>query len=175
MSDVDWVQLFKPDMPVLEIFVRGTIMYLSLFALLRFVLRREAGGLGITDLLVIVLVADAAQNGMAGEYRSVTDGLLLVATIVGWSHLLNWLAFRYPWMRRIVQPPRVPLVRDGRFLRRNLEREKITEEEMLSELHTQGCDDVSEVRAAWIEPDGEVSVIKFRPDGPGRRHRKRPA
>lgn len=77
-------------------------------------------------------------------------------------------------MRRIVQPPRVPLVRDGRFLMRNLEREKITEGEMLSELHIPGCDDVSEVRAALIEPDGEVSVVKFRPDGPGRRHRKTP-
>lgn len=75
----------------------ASVLHVSLFALLRFVLRREAGSLGITDLLVIVLVADAAQNGMAGEYRSVTDGLLLAATIVGWSHVLNWLAFRYPW------------------------------------------------------------------------------
>jgi uncharacterized membrane protein YcaP (DUF421 family) len=51
--------------------------------------------MGITDLLVIVLIADAAQNGMAGEYRSLTDGLLLVATIVAWSYALNWLAFRF--------------------------------------------------------------------------------
>ena len=39
----------------------------------------------MTDLLVIVLIADAAQNGMAGEYKSITEGVVLCATIVGWS------------------------------------------------------------------------------------------
>ena len=60
-----------------------------MFALLRFVLKREAGTLAITDLLVVVLIADAAQNAMADDYRSVPDGLLLVATIVFWSYALD--------------------------------------------------------------------------------------
>ena len=173
MSGIDWAALFRPGTPLLEIIVRGTVMYLSLFALLRFVLKRETGSMGITDLLVIVLIADAAQNGMAGEYRSITDGVMLVVTIVAWSYVLNLLAFRYPLLRRVIQPPRVMLVRDGRILRRNLEHEKITEDELLAEIHAHGCADVQGVRAAWIEPDGMVSVIRKSGDAPdGKRMRR---
>jgi uncharacterized membrane protein YcaP (DUF421 family) len=173
MSSVEWMKIFMPDTPVLEIVVRGSVMYLALFMMLRFILRRETGSLGITDLLVIVLIADAAQNGMAGSYHTITDGLILVATIIGWSYLLNWLAFRYPTWRKIIQAPRVQLVRDGRILRRNLEQEKITEEELLAEIHAHGCEDVRSVRAAWIEPDGMVSVIQYSGggEGPGRKKR----
>jgi uncharacterized membrane protein YcaP (DUF421 family) len=175
MNSVDWWKLFTPDTSVLEIVVRGSIMYLALFMMLRFILRRETGSLGITDLLVIVLIADAAQNGMAGSYHTITDGLLLVATIIGWSYLLNWLAYRYPTWRKIIQAPRVQLVRDGRILRRNLEHEKITEEELLAEIHSHGCDDVRKVRAAWIEPDGMVSVIQYSGSDNGRSRKKRGA
>jgi len=101
---------------------------------------------------------------MAGNYTSITDGLLLVITIITWSYVLNLLAFRYPFWRRIVQAPRVQLVRDGRLIRRNLEHEKITEEELLAEIHAYGCENISDVRAAWIEPDGMVRVIKLNGD-----------
>ena len=175
MDSVEWIKIFTPDTQVLEIVVRGSVMYLALFMMLRFILRRETGSLGITDLLVIVLIADAAQNGLAGSYHTITDGLLLVVTIIGWSYLLNWLAFRYPSWRRIIQAPRVQLVRDGRILRRNLDQEKITEEELLAEIHAHGCDDVRKVRAAWIEPDGMVSVIQFTGDDGGRGKKKRGA
>jgi len=162
-----------PGTPLLEIIVRGSIMYVALFMLLRFILKRETGSLGITDLLVIVLIADAAQNGMAGSYQSITDGLVLVATIIGWSYLLNWLAFRYPFWRKVIQAPRVQLVRDGKFLRRNLDHEKITEDELLAEIHSHGCEDVRDVRAAWIEPDGMVSVIKAGGGDTGGRKKQR--
>jgi len=173
VGDVDWARLFMPGTPLLEIIVRGSIMYVALFMLLRFILKRETGSLGITDLLVIVLIADAAQNGMAGSYQSITDGLVLVATIIGWSYLLNWLAFRYPFWRKVIQAPRVQLVRDGKFLRRNLDHEKITEDELLAEIHSHGCEDVRDVRAAWIEPDGMVSVIKAGGGDTGGRKKQR--
>ena len=57
--------------------------------MLRLVLRRESGTIGMTNLFVVVLIADAAQNAMANDYRSVPDGLVLVATILFWSHVLG--------------------------------------------------------------------------------------
>lgn len=159
MSEVDWPSVFMPDTPVLEIVVRGSVMYLSLFLLLRFVLRREAGALGITDLLVIVLVADAAQNGMAGEYRSIADGLVLVVTLVTWSYVLDWLSFRYGFFRRLIRPRRVMLVRNGRVIQEALDKEKISLEELLGEVRTHGVDDLRRVRRAYIESDGMISVI----------------
>src|SRR5690625_584075 len=101
---VDWARLFSFDTPPAEIVIRGTIIYVTIYALLRVVLKRESGTNGITDLIVVVLIADAAQNGMAGGYRSVSDGILLVSVIIGWSFLLNWAAHRWTWAARIIRP-----------------------------------------------------------------------
>jgi hypothetical protein len=118
-SELDWQMPFLPSTPLVETFVRGTIIYPGLLVLLR-LLRREAGTVSTPDLLVLVLVADAAQNTMAGDYTSVTDGLLLVATIIGWSFLVNWLGFQIPAVGRFVHPPPLALVEDGKFLFQNM-------------------------------------------------------
>lgn len=156
---IDWAKTFALETPVLEIVLRGTLMYLALFTLLRVLLKRESGTTGMTDLLVVVLIADAAQNGMAGTYTSVTDGLLLVATIIGWSFLLDLAAYRWKWAARIIRPRPLPLVRDGRMLRQNMRRELITVEELMSQLRQQGIDDLGRVRRVYMEADGQFSVI----------------
>lgn len=157
--DVDWHSVFVPGTPLVEIVVRGTVIYLALFGLLRLVLRREAGAMGITDLLVVVLIADAAQNGMADDYRAIPDGLVLVGTIVFWSWALNWLGFRFPRIQRFVHPAPLPLVKDGRMLRKQMARELITEDELMSQLRLQGASDLSQVASAAMEGDGRISVI----------------
>jgi uncharacterized membrane protein YcaP (DUF421 family) len=159
MHSVDWHQVLFPTTPLVEILFRGSVMYLALFFMLRFIIRREAGALGITDVLLLVLLADAAQNGMAGEYRSVSDGLLLVATLLGWSYALDWLSYRSLFFRKLIRPPRVLLVQNGRMLRQALEAEKITEDELMAEIRTHGVDDVARVSRAYIESDGMISVI----------------
>jgi uncharacterized membrane protein YcaP (DUF421 family) len=86
--------VFVPAIGLAEIVVRDSLMYLGLFVILRFMARRQAGHFGPADLLVIVLIADAAQNGPGKEYSSVTEGLALVLTIVAWEYLLDWIAWR---------------------------------------------------------------------------------
>ncbi len=162
---VDWRHAFVPDTPLLEIVLRGSVMYLALFGLLRLVLKRESGAVGLTDLLVVVLIADAAQNGMADDYASIPDGILLVATILFWAHALNWLGYRVPAVGRLVHPQPLPLVEDGRMLRRNMRRELVTEEELRSQLRLQGCDDLAAVARAYMEGDGRISVIASNGDG----------
>ena len=157
----DWNAMFLPSAPLLEIVLRGTLMYLGLFAGMRLVLKRQAGSVGITDLLVVVLIADAAQNGLAGEYRSILDGLVLVGTIIFWSYALDWLGYRVPFLQRFIHPPALPLVRDGQILRRNMRRELLTEEELMEQLREQGVDDLEKVKAASMEGDGRISVINY--------------
>lgn len=156
---VDWGKAFLPDTPLLELFVRGTCIYLALFFLLRVILRRESGTLGVTDVLVIVLIADAAQNGMAGSYSSISDGVILVAVIIAWSWALDALSYRFRCVERVIRPSPLPLVHDGRLLRRNLRRELVTDDELASQLREQGVQDLREVQAAHMEPDGRISVI----------------
>jgi uncharacterized membrane protein YcaP (DUF421 family) len=82
VAEIDRQKLFIPEQPALDSVVRGTIVYLMLFIVMRFFLKRQSGGLGMADVLVVVLIADAVQNAMGSEYRSVTEGVLLVLTIV---------------------------------------------------------------------------------------------
>ena len=97
---------FLPSLGLTEVVVRGSIMYLALFAILRFVGRRESGHFGPADLLVIVLIADAAQNALGKDYQSVTEGVVLVLTIVAWEYALDWAAWKFPACARSSRRPR---------------------------------------------------------------------
>jgi uncharacterized membrane protein YcaP (DUF421 family) len=157
---MDWKSLFSFDVPVLEIILRGSVMYISLFILLRIVLKRQAGSLGITDLLLITLIADASQNAMAGQYMSLPAGIVLVSTIIFWSYTFDWLSYKFPWFNRLTEPPPLPLIKDGKMLRKNMRRELITEDELMSQLREQGLDDVGKVKKAFMESDGHISVVQ---------------
>ncbi|MBA3513882.1 MAG: DUF421 domain-containing protein [Pyrinomonadaceae bacterium] len=171
LFEIDWNAVFVPTVPLLEIILRGTLVYLLLFAVLR-LLRREAGGLGIADVLVIVLIADASQNAMASEYKSITEGGILVATIVFWDYTLDFLAYRFPRFQRLVRPAALPLIRDGQMLRKNMRQEMITEEELLGQLRQQGLDNISGVKKCYLEGDGRISVIAGKTKGRGQAQKK---
>ena len=147
---IDWREVFVPSMSLLELVFRGSILYLTILALLR-ILRREAGAMSTADLLVIVLVADAAQNAMAAEYKSITEGIVLVATIFAWNYALDWLGYRYRWVYRLLHPAPLLLVKDGRVQRRNLRSELLTLDDLLEQLREQGIDDV------WPRSSGAIS------------------
>jgi len=169
LDHIDWHSIFVPDIPFLEIILRGSVMYLSLVILLRIVLKRQTGTLGMTDLLLITLLADASQNAMAGEYKSLPDGIVLVATIIGWNYAFDWLSVKSAWFERLIEPPPLPLIKRGKLLRRNMRRELITEAELLGKLREQGVEDVSKVKQANIESDGQISVVEYQ-----QKHHKKP-
>lgn len=158
-ASVDWAKVLLPATPILEIVVRGSIMYLALFWLMRGILKRVASSISMADLLMVVVIADAAQNGMAADYQSVGDGIVLVITIIFWNYTLDWVGYHFPSFERFVHPPPLPLVKDGNMLRRNMRRELITEGELMSQIHEQGLSDLSQVQAAHMEGDGRISVI----------------
>src|SRR6187549_955734 len=114
LATIDWRAMFVPSGNLLELIVRASLMYLLILAGFR-VFRRDAGSLAVSDLLVVVLIADAAQNGMAGEYRTVTEGVIVVGTIFAWDYLLDWLSYRsrvvYGWLH----PPSLLLIRNGQI------------------------------------------------------------
>lgn len=77
---IDWTALLHFTVSPLEMVLRGSAVYWFLFCLFRFVLRRDAGSVAIADIMLLVLIADAAQNGMAGGYQSLADGAVLVGS-----------------------------------------------------------------------------------------------
>jgi len=161
---MDWKQILVPSGSLLELVVRGTLIYLSLFVILRVMLNRQSGGIGISDLLLVMLIANAAQNAISADYHSVTEGVVLVITIVFWSYALDWLGYRFPRFQRFLRPPPLLLVKDGQVLPRNLRRELITEDELMSQLRQQGIDDVARIKEAFMESDGRISAVTQEPE-----------
>jgi uncharacterized membrane protein YcaP (DUF421 family) len=156
---LDLASLFETTVDPLELVLRGTVMYWFLFLLLRFVLRRDIGSIGIADVLLLVVIADAAQNAMSGGYESITDGMILVGTIAAWNWSLDRLAYRFRSVRRVLEAKPLELVRDGKLMRRNMRKEYITPDEIMAKLREHGIDKLEAVKAATMESDGEITVI----------------
>jgi len=161
---MDFSELFAMNVSPLELMLRGSLMYWFLLLIFRFVLRRDPGSLGVADILFVVIVADAAQNGMAGSYQTVAEGFVLVGTLVFWNYALDWAAFRWPLVHKLTEPAPLQLVKDGQMLMRNLRKEFLTQEDVQAQLRQAGVDDVGRVRAAYLEGDGKLSVLTMDAD-----------
>ena len=156
---INWRQLFVPSISIVELFIRGSLVYLVLFSVLRSLPSRQLGTLGIPDLLVVVLFAEAAQNAMATNYTSITEGAILVGTVIFWSYILNWLGYQFPFFQRFLNPPPLLLVKNGRMLDNHMRQQLITKEELMSQLRQQGVELLRDVKKAYIEADGRISII----------------
>jgi uncharacterized membrane protein YcaP (DUF421 family) len=163
--------IFDLSIPLLEIFIRGTVTFIALLVMMRVVGQRESGGLGITDVLLVVLVAQAAAVGLHGGASSIADGVLLVATILFWSIAFDALAYRWPRLGRFIKAQPRLLIKDGELNPPVLRRELMTREEVLSQLRLHGIEDPAEVERAYIEPNGMISIVRrdrSEPDEPVR-------
>src|SRR5690242_16554004 len=103
-------------MSPLEIIARGTLMYWFLFLLLRFVLRRDTSSAGISGILFVVLLGDAAQNAMIGNGNTVADGGALILTLAAWNYLLDFLGYHFKLVAKLTDPPALLLIRHGRLV-----------------------------------------------------------
>jgi len=155
--------MFVPEMSLWELVMRGTMMYLGIFVIMR-VSRRVVGAISTADLLIIVIVADAAQNAMSANYHSVTEGFVLVGTIFAWNYIMDWLEFKFPKFEHIIAGKPHPLIKDGRILKHNMREEMITMAELRSQLREHGVDDYRTVKLCTVEPDGHLSVISDEAD-----------
>lgn len=159
LLQIDLPGMFVPEANLVEAVLRGTVIYFVLLVLLRVIPRRTVGSVGMMDLVVVVLIAEAAGKSM-GEYATITDGVVIVATLLAWSYVLNWLTYHVPAIEKLVSPPALPVVRDGRLLRRNMRTEYLTEDELLGQMRLEGIEDLSQVKAAYVESEGTISFVK---------------
>ena len=152
--------VFKMTMPIVELFIRGSVMFWFLVLVFRVVLRRDVGSMGMTDFLFVVLLGDAAQNGMIGDASSATDAVVLISTLVFWNVAIDWATWRWPSLERLFAARRLTLVRNGKRNRRNMRREFISDAELMSKVREEGLEDLSKIKAMYLESDGEISLIR---------------
>lgn len=167
----DWSELFAVSASPLELVVRGSVTFVALLLMMRIVGQREAGGLGLTDVLLIVLVAQAVSGALGGGQGTITDGLIVVASILFWSVALDAASYRWPRLAALLKARPRLLIEDGRPNLAVMRREFMTREELVSQLRLHGLEDLGQVRRAWLEPSGLVSVIRYdggEADGPAK-------
>ncbi|WP_398471895.1 DUF421 domain-containing protein [Tardiphaga sp.] len=157
---IDWSSILVPQNSIAEVILRGTLIYFLLFFILRFFLNRQAGAVGIPDLLVVVLIVEATTDAL-GRNESVTEAAILICTVMFWSYGLQWLAYRVPALEILITSPKVKLIENGRMLRRNMRKELVTEDELRSLLRTQGVEKLEIVKLACLESSGDISVITY--------------
>lgn len=153
-----WSTIFALETPLLELVARGSVLYLAILVLMRFMPRRTGGELALMDLVFVVLIANAAANAL-GDYSAVPDAIVLIATLMFWDYLLNVLSYRFPLVERWVSPPPLEIIRNGKLLRRNMKQELLTEEELIEQLRQLGIEAIDDVKVAYVESEGKITAI----------------
>jgi uncharacterized membrane protein YcaP (DUF421 family) len=133
-------------------------LFFALRILIRLLPRRTGGELVMMDLVFVLLIAEAAAHAL-GDYNSVADGIIMIETLMGWNCTINALTDRFPGIERLVSSPLLKIIQNGELLRRNMRRELVTEEELMSNLRQEGIERVEDVKTAYVEPQGKITVI----------------
>lgn len=152
-------EIFELTKPLWEIGLRSTIVYFALLLLLRIIPKRDTGSISPNDILTLVVVGGMATDAIVGGSSSIGDILLMIWLILGWGYVFDLLEYRFPRFRGLFRDRQRLLIDHGRMAKRNMRTEMVTEEELMAVLRKEGIDDISLVRSACLEADGEISVI----------------
>jgi uncharacterized membrane protein YcaP (DUF421 family) len=144
----------------MDIVVRGIVIFAFLFVLMRAVGRRELSTLQPFDLILLVVVGDAVQQGLTQDDYSVTGALLAIGTIAVLQVGLSYVSFRFPRARPYIDGSPLVIVQDGEPIERNMKRERLTLDDLREEARQQSIATLDEVAWAVIETSGKISFIK---------------
>lgn len=144
----------------MDIVLRATVMFFILFLLIRLLGKRELGQMTPFEFVVLVVLGDLIQQGVTHNDFSLTGATLAICTFAFWALVLSWTAYLFPRAKDLLEgTPRV-IVRDGEIVTENLQRDRLTRDEILSEMRLAGIGRMSEVAWAILEPQGKMSFIR---------------
>ena len=152
--------MFHLTVPVAEKVLRSIFIYAFLIVALRVVGKRELGQSNTLDLVVLLLVANAVQNGIIGNDVSVTGALIGAATLFLLNEGLYRTTYTFPWVSRALEGEPTALIQNGKPLHKALFRAGISMPELRSIARRQGYADLSEVHTAILETNGVISMFK---------------
>ena len=144
----------------MDIVVRGVVLYVFVVFLLRVIGQRELSSLSAIDLVLLIVLGDAIQQGLTQDDYSVTGALIAVSTIALMQLGSSYLSFRSSRMRTVLEGDPMVVVQDGKPVARNLRRLRMTTDELAEEARGQGIASLNEVRWAIAEASGTVSFIQ---------------
>jgi len=151
--------MFHLGIPAVEKIIRSILIYVFLVVALRVVGKRELGQTNTLDLVVLLLIANAVQNGIIGNDLSVTGAVLGAVTLFAINELFNRTTYLLPWTGRALEGDPVYLVRHGTPDRSELFKASISMPELRSIARRQGFDNLEDVKTAILETNGAVSLF----------------
>jgi uncharacterized membrane protein YcaP (DUF421 family) len=157
------------QVPVWDLVIRSTGIYLAVLIALRLFGKREVGQFTLIDLVLILLLANAVQPAMTGPDTSLTGGLVIIATLIVVNRAIALARAKLPFVERLVGSSPTPLARDGKWIPGALEREELSPDDVMMALREHGLSKVSEVKLAVLEGDGMISVVPLDPSKVGPR------
>jgi len=144
----------------MDIVFRGIFVFFFLYVLMRMMGRRELSSLEPFDLILLIVLGDAIQQGLTQDDYSVTGALIAITTLAVLQRGTSYLSFRFGTVRRILEGEPVVIVQDGRVIESNLRRERLTTGEVCEEARQQQIDSLDRVKWAVLEPNGNISFIE---------------
>jgi uncharacterized membrane protein YcaP (DUF421 family) len=145
---------------LLEIVARVAIIYTVLLVLLRVSGRRELAELAPMELLTMLLISETVSPALTAGDESVPGGLVAAGTLMALSVATSILAFRSRTARRAIEGKASVLIKNGRVNEDVLRAERITSSDLDAKLHQHGLLSVGAVAYAFIEADGDITIIK---------------
>jgi uncharacterized membrane protein YcaP (DUF421 family) len=139
----------------MDVVLRASAMFAVVFVLLRLMGKREIGQLTPLDFVTIVVMGDLIQQGITHN-----DFSLAISTFAFWTLVLGWAGFLYPPAEKLLEGQARILIRDGKVLREALRRDRLTYDEVESEMRMAGIGRLEDVHLAMLEPLGKISFIK---------------
>lgn len=153
----DWITEITRHIPVL--LVRTIISFIFVMVVVRWTGKRSIANLAPFDLAMVIMIGEVAAIPVADLKVDFLHGLLPVALIGGLHVIVTTLNLHWKAFERFTEGNPTLLVKDGRILRKNLLKERVSEADLLTALRHKEVDDLSEVKEAWIEHAGGISVI----------------
>lgn len=143
--------------------LRTAGLYLGLLVAMRFIGKRKVGQMAPSDIVMLLLVGDAAQNAMTGGDQTFLGSVVAVISLLLTDHAVGALSYHFPFIERFFEGRPLVMFRRGAFDDRVLRREKITRQDLATALRAHGCDTLAGVREIVLEPNGMVSLLKEGP------------
>jgi uncharacterized membrane protein YcaP (DUF421 family) len=138
---------------------RTIVVFLFVLVLTRVIGKRELGSLQPFDLILLIVLGDALQQGLTQDDYSITGAFLVVGTFAVLQVAVSWISFRFPRARPILEGEPIIVLQDGEVIEKNLKRERLTVEEIAEEARRQQIAHLSDVRFAILETSGTISFI----------------
>lgn len=143
----------------MDIVIRAAIAFFFVLFVTRVVGRRELSSLQPFDLILLVMIGDLVQQGVTQNDFSVVGIVLAGGTIAVLTVVVSYGSFRVPALRPMLEGEPVVVVEDGKPLRRNLARNRITLEELLAAARQEQIASLDDVQWAVLETSGRISFI----------------